>query len=196
MYQQFFLILAILVMSFAACRKTPVTYTINASVDDAKSSRIWLHYNDGYYYNQGYSDRTAWRRAKLDSLASREGLNANDAEIQSVVIKYKDAKGKQIEIKDFSQDGSQGSKSSPFIEDKYSKSFEIPRSASDIIISVKAWQTGETMPIEGDGEIRKDARLSDAAVTLKVEVLKNGKLVGSEQKRATGKVEIVLDAGK
>lgn len=215
-----------------ACKKkrsttASLSYTVRVFADDAKTAKLWrdtlgktrasnrsgdqqspLGWDFYPYPPEKPSEATiqAWLWSAADS-------NANDAQVLSVQVGYKEANG---------QDKLENIGELP-VGKEFSREYTVP-SSSTITVSAKAAQTGATKTLgevkplideghpnhtgtENDNPKRTAAlrkyqdevafrRVTDAKVSLTVEILKDGVVVGSQQIQAQGAAEARATAGQ
>lgn len=190
-FQKYFLLVSFLCFSLGACRKRLITYTIKVSADDANTTRVWK----GEYTSGD-------KLAKVNINNSSEP-NQNDAVVNSVVIKYDDARGKQVEIKDFGEPTAdnlleESELNEVSIGSSYSKNFQIPAGATFTVIA-KANQTGVVSLRKAGSSyysLSKNEKLSDARVTLRIEVLRDGDRIAYKQISKEDRAELSLEVKK
>lgn len=189
-FQKYFLLVSFLCFSLGACRKRLITYTIKVSADDANTTRVWK----GEY-------KSGDELANVNINNSSEP-NQNDAVVKSVVIKYDDARGKQVEIKDFGEPTANADLEEETnlvsIGSSYSKNFQIPAGTTFTVLA-KANQTGFVRLRKAGSSyyfVSKGDKLSHARVTLRIEVLRDGEQIAYKQVSKEDRAELSLEVKK
>lgn len=168
------LVLTIPSLALVSCSKKKGSYTVKVTVDDAKTAKVWRDTT-----GKTKSNAAIWCYNKTNrNLSSAEDSNANDAQLKSVQVTYLDEKGKKVEDK---VDG--GGKS------EFSKEYQVPAGRS-ISVTAKAQQTGEVVSVDKASNITTPSawmstafgkKAGDATLRLKIDILKDGVIVGSQQ---------------
>lgn len=200
--------LLIFVLALGACRKktdqlSPVakekprntvhTYLVKVSADDAGTAKVWSE----SFNVEPDPDKTI--EEQIRPYVSAYNYNTNDAKITSLIAYYITDNGQEdtpLRIdKDFSN----------YDLDLYQAVFQVPAGKS-VFIEAKAKQTGDVgysihsppsyslyySPSSFYYYGSKGNKVHDATVTLKVSILKDGKVVAQEEDKKVDEASLIL----
>lgn len=172
-----------------SCKKKKGGISVKVTVDNAKTARIWRdstgkNVTDSLKRTDSANAESAnpARYALENKLLSAADSNANDAQITNVTVSYVDEKGKAT------TDNNTPNKAD------FTKDYQIPVGRV-ISVTAKAKETGTIKTIgellrggDASKEYTKDAKDRKTTLTLKVQILKDGTVVGEQFTSATSEV--------